>query len=281
MPNNRSGSRGRKLTGEEPDYWSYERASEPVRKLIDAEAEIARELGLNARLHLHLSHCVNWYLRDIEEAGQVPRVKREKVLSQLKSIKTKASKLRKLFIENPKAAAARAELESIEEVGYGFAAITPDWKEALSNDQLRGLQEFFALTYEFLERKSAYVDGIDVLGLNFGMTELCKTLDALCAYIDMQPRGQDGRPASEGWNELMLSLADIYEDATGKKPTVTENEHRAGVGERYSGQFIRVATLLDQARADYCNTKARPNSALGPALRRLLKSRQDQRSKTC
>ena len=78
----------------------------------------------------------------------------------------------------------------------------------------------------------------------------------------------------------MLSLADIYEHATGKEPTVTENEHRAGVGERYSGQFIRMATLLDQATAGFCNTEAHPNSALGPALRRLLKSRQLRRSKT-
>jgi hypothetical protein len=280
VPDNRSGSRGRKPTGEEPDYCSYERASEPVRKLIDAEAEIARELGLNKSLHLRLSRCVTQYLRDLEEASQVPRVKPRKVRSRLKSIKTATSKLRDFFTENPRAAAARAELKSFEDRGYGFAEITPHWKEALSDDQLRGLQESVALTYELLERKSVYVDGVDVLWStvprNFAIdvTELSKTLDVLCASIGiMQPRGQDGRPASETWNRLMRSLAAIYQDATGKKPTITENEHRAEAGERYSGQFIRLAALLDRTTANYCGTTARPNSALGPALRRLLEPR--------
>jgi hypothetical protein len=230
---------------------------------------------------------VRLYIDEMQAATKPPRLMQAKVRQRLKAIKTSASKLRECFTEHPQAAAARAELKSLEDRGYGFDAINPAWKEAISDDNLRGLQEAFALTCELLGRKSVYVDGVDVLWptvpriFGIDVTELCKTLDALCAFIDMQPRGKDGRPALEAWNQLMLSLAVIYRDATGKEPTVTENEHRAGIGERYSGQFICIATLLDQATANYCNTQARPNSALGPALRRLLKSWQVRRSKTC
>lgn len=274
-------SRALKPASKEPDYWTYERASEPVRKLIDAEVEIARALGLNESLRNRLSRSVNLYLREIEEASEAPRVLQPNVRRRLKSIRTAASKLRKFFSENPKADDTRAYLRAWEDRGYGFDAITPDWKEALGDDLL-GLQEAAAKMYKVLGRRSLYVDGQDVLfNSSLDVNDLCKRLDELCAFIDRQKKSKGGRPASDAWNKLMLSLADVYEDATGKQPTITENEHRAGVGERYSGQFMRVATLIDQATAGFCNAEARPNSALGPALRRLLKSRQNlRRSKT-
>lgn len=72
----------------------------------------------------------------------------------------------------------------------------------------------------------------------------------------------------------MLNLAGIYADATGKQATVTENEHRAEAGERYSGAFVRVATIVDRAAAASVGIEPRPNRALGPALRRLTKPRR-------
>jgi len=278
----------RKPASEETDYWSYARASRQLKKLIDAEAEIARELGSNESLRQRLSDCVRTYIDDVQRTGKMSRLTQSEVRRRLKQIKTAAAKLRNLFTENPKAATAKAELKSLEDQGYGFAATNSGWKEALGNDELRALQETFATMYESLKRKSIHVDGVDVLvdgpnvqgNFDINVTKLCEMLDALCAFIDRQQKKIGGRPTSEAWNSLMLSLAGIYEDATRKEATITENEHRAGVGQRYSGGFIRVATWLDKATADYRKVEARQNSALGPALRRLLKARQNRRTKT-
>jgi hypothetical protein len=82
----------------------------------------------------------------------------------------------------------------------------------------------------------------------------------------------------------MQQLAAIYLDETGVKPTVTENEHRAETNERYSGRFVRIATLVDHATAEIASksgyhTAPRSNSALGPAVRYLLEPKR-RRSKT-
>ncbi|HEY5126773.1 MAG TPA: hypothetical protein VIJ35_05645, partial [Bradyrhizobium sp.] len=102
--------------------------------------------------------------------------------------------------------------------------------------------------------------------------------------IDAREKSKGGRPRDKAWDELMLNLAAAYEEATGKQATVTENEHRAGAGERYSGPFVRVAAIVDQeatSAVSFTGVTPRPNSALGPALRRVLKSRRTrERSKT-
>jgi hypothetical protein len=212
-------SRALKHASKKPDYWTYERASEPVRKLIDAEAEIARALGLNETLRNHLSHCVNSYLREIEEASEAPPVVRSKVRRRLKSIRAAASKLRKFFTGNPQADGARALLKDFENSGYGSAARYSNWKETLGEEGLRGLQE---AVYEQLGKKSVWIDGHDVLFHSpIDRDGLCERLDQLCAFIDKQKK-KGGRPASEAWNNLMLQLAAIYEAATGQEATVTQ-----------------------------------------------------------
>jgi len=79
--------------------------------------------------------------------------------------------------------------------------------------------------------------GIDV-------DDLAEQLDQLCAFIDLHEKSKGGRPGNKAWDDLMLNLAGIYADATGKQATVTENEHRAEAGERYSGAFVRVAAIV-------------------------------------
>ena len=156
-------SRARKPANTEPDYWTSAQLSEPARKLLDAQAKIARELGLNERLRQRLSDEVRLYIDATQATSEAPRPKQGEVRRRLKQIKAATSNLRKFFTENARAAAARAELKAFEDRGYGFAAITPGWKEALSDDNLRGLKESAAKLYELLGRKSVYVDGIDVL----------------------------------------------------------------------------------------------------------------------
>ena len=256
-------SRARKRASKEPGYWTSAQLSDPARKLVDAEMKIARELGLSQSLRQRLSDCVRSYIDDTQAASEAPRLMQAKVRRRLKSIKTAASKLRKSFTEHPKAAATIDELEAFE----GSA-------KALDLDS----NLLFAEMLKLLRRKSVYVDGRSVLGdIRLDFDDLCEKLDALSAFIGNQKKSKGGRPPSEAWNSLMRQLAAIYKDATGKKPTITENEHRAGVCERYSGQFMRVATLIDQATAGFCNTKARPKSALGPALRRLIEAQPKRR----
>jgi hypothetical protein len=121
--------------------------------------------------------------------------------------------------------------------------------------------------------EAAYVVGSEI---NFDLLGLSENLERLENY-----KGQGGRPASEAWLNLMSQLAKMYKDETGEDATVTENEHGAGSGERYSGRFVRLAALVDQATAEISGLEPRPNSALGPALRRLLEPRSKRRrSKT-
>ena len=260
-------SRARKPVSKEPGYWTSAQLSDPAGKLVDAETKIARELGLSQRLRQRLSDCVRSYINDTQAASEAPRLMQAKVRRRLKSIKTAVANLRKFFTEHPKVAAAEDELEVYQDRIHTEFGLEPSLA--------------YAEMLKFLRRKSVYVDGHNVLshsGLN--LDDLCEKLDALSAFLEKHKKSKGGRPASVAWKSLMLRLAAIYEDATGKEPTVTENEHRAEADERYDGAFIRVATLVDRATAYFCKTEARPNSALGPALRRLLESRQLQRSKT-
>jgi hypothetical protein len=79
--------------------------------------------------------------------------------------------------------------------------------------------------------------------------ELSVQLDAICDEFDDRKPNKGGRPRSSQWEELILELANIFEETTGKKPSVTENEHRTRFGERYSGAFVRIATVIDRSTA--------------------------------
>jgi hypothetical protein len=117
---------------------------------------------------------------------------------------------------------------------------------------------------------------------NIDLDRFCDDLTYLCAMIDVLGVAKGGRPSRKEWNRLMADLADIYEDATGKSATVTEDEHRAEAKERYSGSFVRFASFIDREASSgisFTDARSLPNSALGPALRRVLKARARGRSK--
>ena len=197
-------SRARKPASKEPKYWTSAQLSDPARKLLDAETKIAKELGLSQGLRQRLWDCVRSYTDDTQAASKAPRLMQAKVRRRLKSIKTATSKLRKFFTEHPKVAAAKDELEVDQDRTYKQFG-----REA-------GLA--YAEMLKSMRRKSVYVDGHDVLfhsGLN--LDDLCEKLDALSAFLEKQKKSEGGRPASEAWKSLMLSLAAIYEDATGKE----------------------------------------------------------------
>jgi hypothetical protein len=126
------------------------------------------------------------------------------------------------------------------------------------------------------------VKGLVLSKADLDLDDLSQKLCLLCGFIDTLKKNEGGRPRDAVWDGVMLDLAEAFEEATGKRARVTNNEHRAAAGERYSGHFVRLATIVEQGMAAASfNLKPRPNSALGPALIRLLNDRKPQgRSKT-
>jgi hypothetical protein len=159
---------------------------------------------------------------------------------------------------------------------------TPRWAEV--HKRLRAVGAASMMLYEKLngdvdvapnEREVLWqIKGLARRRAGIDLDVISEELERLCWFVGSMKHSKGGRPSDWAWNALMGGLADAYEEATRKEATVTENEHRAAAGERYSGQFVRVAAILDRETAALCvAVKPRPNRALGPALQRLLRRR--------
>lgn len=72
----------------------------------------------------------------------------------------------------------------------------------------------------------------------------------------------------------MLTVADAFEGVTKNQASVTEFPDRLRGDDRYGGRFFCFASIVDRYTAAWAGIDARTNSALGPALRWLLKSRK-------
>jgi hypothetical protein len=204
-----------------------------------------------------------------------PRPPKEAIVRRrLVSITKAAEKLHQELNENPTTVEARAQISRIlksHKAGKVSENFTTELQKqfdrfpADQHDEHRVLLRINSL----VQRKC----GVD-------LSELSETLASLCGAVSSLQKSKGGRPAFNWWHKLMLDIAGIYEEATGKPATVTENEHRAAAGERYSGAFVRVATIVDSETAAGLGIEPRRNSAIGPALQRLLKSRKPLDRKT-
>ena len=279
----------------------------PMRWLDDEVfAKVERELGLespNETLRNRVDSCVFDYIWFSQHRPPYEAA----VSDRLDAINEAALRLRKTLTEDPIDAAARAAAKAaMDELfkKYHGKIIPRDTlratmralhdklpdsttkvavEELLSDGDDKALQQTQSERIDeravcnWVKWQILHRTGIDV-------ADLAEQLDQLCAFIDAREKSKGGRPRDKAWDELMLNLAAAYEEATGKQATVTENEHRAGAGERYSGPFVRVAAIVDQeatSAVSFTGVTPRPNSALGPALRRVLKSRRTrERSKT-
>jgi hypothetical protein len=212
------------------------------------------------------------------------------VSKRLKRIKTAASELHKLLNEDAVEVAARAALEAaLDNLKGGridsgwFARVLSQLPESKFRDSLADSTEGRKASFDKEEvvlrraRRVLSKNGLD-------LDDLSEKLERLYTFIDNRKKSSGGNPGFGAWKWLMQRLAGIYADETGEKPSVTENEHRAETNERYSGRFVRIATLVDSATAEISSksgyhTAPRSNSALGPALRYLLEAKR-RRSKT-
>ncbi len=80
--------------------------------------------------------------------------------------------------------------------------------------------------------------------------------------------GKNGRPRKdpEFWL-LMDRIADIFETETRTEATLTEKTYTTPAS--FSGQFFRMAEIIDAAAAGATQREARSNSALGSLLKEL------------
>lgn len=264
---------------------------------VFTEIEGELDLVLPEKLRDRLSSCVFDYLWSCHH-----RPPSESAVSdRLKPMKEAALKLRKTLTEDPIDAAARAAVKvALDELFEKYHGKTmpgdalrasmralleklPDstTKVAFEED-FKNLSDGDDKAPQRTQSKRSFderavrdwVEGQILRRTGIDVADFAEQLDQLCAFIDLHEKSKGGRPGDKAWNDLMLNLAGIYADAKGKQATVTETEHRAKAGERYSGAFVRVAAIVDRATAASVGIEPRPNSALGPALRRLIKHRR-------
>ena len=114
------------------------------------------------------------------------------------------------------------------------------------------------------------VSGLILRETDIDADDLSEKLARICSFIETRKKDKGGWRGYESWNEMMLEVAAIYREATGKRATVTESKYT----KKYTGPFVEIATIIDKATATSAETQPRPNSALGPALRRLIEPRK-------
>ncbi len=117
-----------------------------------------------------------------------------------------------------------------------------------------------------LARAQAYESALLMLGVNDALDQQLQYLiDLADFHLDFLPSDQGGRPADVEFAVLIHSLAHFYRDETGKKPSVTWDEHH----NRYSGAFLNFFQACCRAFAP--RYAAKTNQALGKATQRALK----------
>jgi len=93
------------------------------------------------------------------------------------------------------------------------------------------------------------------------------------AAIQRLPAARRGRTPDTERYVLMLTLAKLFEQQSGRDATVTWNEHEG----RYEGAFFRLAELVDRAIACALGIRPSTNSALGTFLRDVRNPRRRER----
>jgi hypothetical protein len=254
-----------------------------VLRVLDDDVFIKLEQAMNPatltdELRNRLSSQIFDYFASCQRLPPRQAIVRERLVSITKA----ARKLHREINENPTTVEARAQMSRIlknQKGGRVDRKIINELQKQLDRFPDRSSKTDQTDERDVLQRINSLVQRISGVDLS----ELSEVLDRLCSAAESAQKSKGGRPAYKSWNKLMLGLAGIYEDATGKPATVTENEYKAVADERYSGTFVRVATIIDFETAtgmSFMGLKPRRNSAIGPALQRVLKSRSPSNRKT-
>lgn len=223
----------------------------------DVFVQIEKALGLdtpNDRLRGRLDSAVFNYVW----FSQHPPANEAAVSKRLKKMKLAADKLRTLIKDPINQHPRNTATEILAEARKWLDETPPEKMDEVlraMEDQVRG---------RAMEHR---VGGLILRETDIDVDDLAEKLEQICSFIDAREKSKGGWRGYEFWNELMLEVATIYQEATGKRATVTESNYG---GKRYSGTFVDIATIIDEATAASAFTQPRLNSALGPALRRLI-----------
>jgi hypothetical protein len=96
------------------------------------------------------------------------------------------------------------------------------------------------------------------------------------AALLQRPKYAGGRPSANwNWNKLMTSVADYYEQSTWMPATVIKDRTTG----RYTGEFLKFATLIDRIAAERTGTAPTKAKTLGSRIERLLANRKDMSSR--
>jgi hypothetical protein len=242
-----------KHTGTGPPHWLGD----------DVFVQIEKALGLdtpNDRLRGRLDSAVFNYFW----FSQHPKANQAAVNKRLKEMKVAADKLRTL-IKDPINHAAQHPHNTAAALMAEARKLMDETPPEKMDEVLRAMED--QVRGRAVEHR---VEGLILHETDIDVDDLAEKLEQICSFIDAREKSKGGWRGYEFWNELMLEVATIYQEATGKRATVTESEHGAKTGKRYSGTFVDIATIIDEATADSAFTEPRLNSALGPALRRLI-----------
>jgi hypothetical protein len=239
-----------KSTGTGPPHWLND----------DVLVQIEKVLGLdtpNDRLRRRLDSAVFNYIW----CSQHPPANEAAVNKRLKEMKVAADKLRTL-IKDPINQHPRNTATEIFAEARKWLDETPPEKMDEVLDEMDKRRESRAVQNR--------VAGLVLRETDIDVDDLAEKLEQIYSFIDAREKSKGRWRGYEFWNELMLEVATIYQEATGKRATVTESEYGAKTGKRYTGTFVGIATIIDEATAASAFTQPRPNSVLGRALRRLI-----------
>lgn len=92
-------------------------------------------------------------------------------------------------------------------------------------------------------------------------------LETILSVTENFDKNKGGRPPDVEYGILMDRVIDIFQLATGRQAGVTWDWHEC----TFTGEFFRIAELVDAAAASATQERPRTNSALGNSLRRSLK----------
>lgn len=108
---------------------------------------------------------------------------------------------------------------------------------------------------------------LDAAGVDMGqLVEQLEVILSVTKTVDVD-KDKGGRPSDNEFKVLMVRVVDIFQQATGRRATLTWD----AVERVFAGKFFRVAELVDAAAASATQTERQSHSGLGNLLRRLLK----------
>jgi hypothetical protein len=114
---------------------------------------------------------------------------------------------------------------------------------------------------------AAHTTVITLAAAGIDAHKVLEQLEAILSVTENADKSAGGRPPDVEYGLLMGRVIYIFQRATGRRATLTSDRYK----NRFSGDFFKVAELVDVAAASATQQPKRTHSALGELLKRCLK----------